>query len=73
VAVGLRPDFVREAQALMRPGSAALFVLDDGGDMDVILYALRGLGGTVLRTNVDLEEVRRVQSVLAASPEAGKA
>jgi uncharacterized membrane protein len=66
-AVGISPDFVREAQALMKPGSAALFVLDDGGDMEVILHALRGLGGTVLRTNVDLEEARRAQSALAAA------
>ena len=35
--------------------------------MDVILHALRGLGGTVLRTNVDLEEARRVHSALAAA------
>jgi hypothetical protein len=31
-----------------------LFVLDREVDMDVILGAIRGLGGTVLKTDVDL-------------------
>jgi len=35
--------------------------------MDVILYRIRGLGGTVLKTNVDLERARLIQSTLAAS------
>jgi uncharacterized membrane protein len=37
----------------MRPGTSALFLLDDAGDMEVILHAIQGLGGTVLKTNVD--------------------
>jgi uncharacterized membrane protein len=32
--------------------------------MDVILHAIRGLGGTVLKTNVDLERARLIQSTL---------
>ena len=41
----------------MKPGTSALFVLDEeeNEDMDVTLHAIRGLGGTVLKTNVDLE------------------
>jgi uncharacterized membrane protein len=34
--------------------------------MDVILHAIRGLGGTVLKTNVDLERAQLIQSTLAA-------
>ena len=34
--------------------------------MDVILHKLRGLGGTVLKTNVDMERARLIQSTLAA-------
>ena len=34
--------------------------------MDVILGAIRGLGGTVLKTNVDLEQAQLIQSTLAA-------
>jgi Protein of unknown function (DUF1269) len=59
-------DFVREVKGLMKPGTSAIFVLDDEGDMDVILPAIRGLGGTVLKTNVDLERAQLIQSTLAA-------
>jgi len=65
-SVGIKDDFVREVEALMRPGTSALFVLDDEGDMDVILHKIRGLGGTVLKTNVDLERAKLIQSTLAA-------
>jgi uncharacterized membrane protein len=72
-AVGFDKGFVAEVKRLMRPGTSALFVLDDEGDMGVILHALRGLGGTVLKTNVDLERARLIQSTLAAaSPDAPK-
>jgi len=64
--VGIREDFVREVEGLMKPGTSALFVLDDQGDMDVILHRLRGLGGTVLKTNVDVERAKLIQSTLAA-------
>jgi hypothetical protein len=36
--------------------------------MEVILHALRGLGGTVLKTNVDLERAKLIQATLAAAP-----
>src|SRR6266542_1610999 len=63
---GIGDDFVREVQGLMKPGTSALFVLDNEGDMEMILQTLRGLGGTVLRTNVDLERAQLIQSTLAA-------
>jgi uncharacterized membrane protein len=50
----------------MRPGTSALLVLDDGGDMEVSLHHIRGLGGTVLKTNVDRERLRLIQSTLSA-------
>jgi uncharacterized membrane protein len=65
-SVGIDDDFVREVEGLMKPGTSAIFVLDDEGDMDVILHAIRGLGGTVLKTNVDLERAQLIQSTLAA-------
>ncbi|MGP0062709.1 MAG: DUF1269 domain-containing protein [Isosphaeraceae bacterium] len=66
VAVGISDDFVRVVKGLIQPGTSVLFVLDDGGDMDAILHAIRGLGGTVLKTNVDLERAKLIQSTLAA-------
>ena len=65
-SVVIGDDFVREVKELMKPGTPAIFVLDDEGDMDVILHRIRGLGGTVLKTNVDLERARLIQSTLAA-------
>jgi len=41
-------------------------VLDCEGDMEVILHGIRGLGGTVLKTNVDVERARLIQSTLSA-------
>ena len=66
-AVGIPEDFVREVDGMIKPGTSVLFVLDQEGDMDAILHAIRGLGGTVLKTNVDLERARLIQSTLAAS------
>jgi uncharacterized membrane protein len=52
--------------------TSAIFVLDDEGDMEVILHAIRGLGGTVLKTNVDVERARLIQSTLAAPVAQGR-
>src|SRR5262245_53500118 len=65
-SIGIGEDFIREVESLMKPGTSALFVLDDEGDMDVILQRLRGLGGTVLKTNVDVERAKLIQSTLSA-------
>ena len=59
-------EFMRTVCSLMKPGTSMLFVLDDGGNMDVILRAIRGLGGVVVRTNVDLARAKLIQSTLSA-------
>jgi uncharacterized membrane protein len=41
-AVGIDDDFVREVEAMMKPGTSVLFVLDNEGDMDVILPRYEG-------------------------------
>jgi uncharacterized membrane protein len=66
---GISDEFVREVEALMKPGTSALFVLDGQGDMEVILHAIKGLGGTVLKTNVDPKRAELIQSTLSASAE----
>ena len=63
---GIGDDFVNEVKELMKPGTSALFVLDEEGDMDVILHNIHGLGGTVLKTNVDVAHAQLIQSTLAA-------
>jgi uncharacterized membrane protein len=66
-ALGIDRNFIREVQGVMKPGTSALFVLDEVGNMDKIIESIRGLGGTVLRTNVDLERAKLIQSTLAAA------
>jgi uncharacterized membrane protein len=67
---GIASEFVRDVEAMMKPGTSALFVLDSVGEMDVILHKIQGLGGKVLKTNVDVERAKLIQSTLAgASPE----
>ena len=63
---GIGDDFVREVASLIKPGTSVLFVLDEAGNMEAILRGIRGLGGTVLKTNVDLERAKLIQSTLAA-------
>jgi uncharacterized membrane protein len=62
---GITDGFVREVERLMQPGTSALFMLDDAGDMELMLHAVQGLGGTVLRTNVDPERAKLIQFTLA--------
>jgi uncharacterized membrane protein len=68
MSAGIADDFIKDVQRLMKPGTSAIFVLDSEGDMDMILHGIRGLGGTVLKTNVDVERARLIQSTLAATP-----
>jgi uncharacterized membrane protein len=63
--VGIDENFVSEVEALMKPGTSVLFVLDCEGDMETILHAIRGLGGTVLKTSVDMKRAKLIQSTLA--------
>jgi uncharacterized membrane protein len=65
-AVGIDEDFVGEVGRLMKPRTSALFVLDEEGDMEAILQGIRGLGGAVLKTTVDLKRARLIQATLAA-------
>jgi uncharacterized membrane protein len=62
----INEDFVGEVKEMMKPGSSALFVLDQVGDLDAILQCIRGLGGTVLKATVDLPRATLIQSTLAA-------
>ena len=38
--------------------------------MDAVLHAIQALGGTVLQTNVDMEQAKLIQSTLAALDDA---
>ena len=64
---GISETFIREVQEMMKPATSALFLLVDQLDMEVVLHQIRGLGGTVLKTNVDRERAKLIQSALAAT------
>ena len=64
-AMAISEVFIGEVQRIMKPGTSALFVLDQVGDLDAILRGVRGLGGTVLKTTVDLARATLIQSTLA--------
>jgi uncharacterized membrane protein len=63
---GIDDAFIRDVERLVKPGSSVLFVLDKECHLDAILQEIRGLGGIVLKTNVDLERAKLIQSTLAA-------
>ncbi len=65
-AVGIEDAFIQDVKRLMKPGTSAVLVLDDQGDLEVILHAIRGLGGTVLKTNVDIGRAKLIQTTLRA-------
>jgi uncharacterized membrane protein len=64
--VGIDDAFIGEVGNMIGPGTSALFVLDNVGDLEVILNRIRGLGGTILKTNVDLEQAKVIQSALSS-------
>jgi uncharacterized membrane protein len=68
---GIDRPFLSEAEAALRPGTSAVFLLDRSEDMERVLPRLRGLGGKVLRTNVDEERLKQIQAALNAPPAAG--
>jgi len=64
---GISEAFIREVQEMMKPATSALFILVDELDIEVVLHHIRGLGGTVLKTNADRERAKLIQSALAAT------
>jgi uncharacterized membrane protein len=69
-AVGIEDAFIQDVERLMKPGTSAVLVLDDQGDLELILHGIRGLRGTVLKTNVDLERAKLIQATLSGTPAA---
>ena len=74
--LGINDDFMREAARTLQSGNAALFLLIRKMTTDKVLAALRGAGGTVLRSSFDetKEEVLRraaLADARAASAAAG--
>jgi uncharacterized membrane protein len=60
----IRDEFIRDVAAHLKPATSVLFLLDECRDIDAIVHEIRGMGGTVLKTNVDFTRARLIQSAL---------
>jgi len=65
--VGPSNDFVRDVERLLQPGTSALLVVSDVNNLDVIRHTIQGLGGRVLKTNVDPQRASLIQETLATA------
>ncbi len=63
--VGINDNWMKETAAVIQPGTAALFVLVRKVTGDKVLEALKGEGGTVLKTSLDHTKEEALQAALA--------
>src|SRR5499427_7728753 len=68
--LGINDDFMKRAARTLQSGNAALFLLIRKMTTDKVLAALRGVGGTVLRSSFDETKQEALQAALAGAQEA---
>lgn len=66
--VGINDAFMKEIGETITPGTSALFVLVRRATPDKVLDAVRGKGGTVIRTSLSNDAEARLQAVLNEQP-----
>jgi uncharacterized membrane protein len=73
--LGINDDFMKQEARTLQSGNAALFLLIRKMTTDKVVAALRGAGGTVMRSSFDETKEEALQAALAgvraASAEAG--
>ena len=65
--LGINDDFMKQAARTLQSGNAALFLLIRNMTTDKVLAALRGAGGTVLRSSFDETKEEALQAALAGA------
>jgi uncharacterized membrane protein len=65
--LGIDDDFIKQAARTLQSGNAALFLLIRKMTTDKVLAALRGAGGTVLRSSFDETKEEALQAALAGA------
>ncbi|MCW2276079.1 DUF1269 domain-containing protein [Rhodoblastus acidophilus] len=65
---GINDKFMKDLADGMQPGNAALFVLIKKMTADKVLDAVKGTGGTVLKTSLDHTREQALREALAAAP-----
>ena len=63
--LGINDDFMKQAARTLQSGNAALFLLIRKMTTEKVLAALRGAGGTVLRSSFDETKEEALQAALA--------
>ena len=69
--LGINDQFMKELSANLQTGSAAVFLLIHKMTTDKVLDAIKGTGGTVLKTSLDHTKEQALRDALAASPGLG--
>jgi len=62
---GVDDKFMKDLSGSLQPGNAALFVLINKVTGDKVLEAIRGTGGTVLKTSLDRAQEQKLRDALA--------
>jgi uncharacterized membrane protein len=70
--LGINDEFVRQAARTLQSGNAALFLLIRKMTTDKVLAALRGAGGTVMRSSFDETKEKALREALADMQAAAK-
>jgi uncharacterized membrane protein len=65
--VGINDDFMKDAAKELQAGNAELFLLIRKMTTDKVLDALKGVGGTVLRTSFDHTKEEALRAALAGA------
>ena len=65
--LGINDDFMKQAARTLQSGNAALFLLIRKMTTDKVIAALRGVGGTVLRSSFDESKEEALREALAAA------
>ena len=65
--LGINDEFMKQAARTLQSGNAALFLLIRKMTADKVLAALRGTGGTVLRSSFDETKEEALREALAAA------
>lgn len=65
---GIEDKFMKELAGATKPGDAVLFLLIRKMTTDKVLEAVKGTGGTVLRTSFSQEQEQKLRAALAAAP-----
>lgn len=66
IELGIPTGFVRDVGALVRPGESAIITLAEEFEPKASISLLRNLGGSVVYTSLDSEQMKKVDAVLTA-------